>query len=86
MPRGKDLKPRKPRSDRHSDDDLVLCKDCGCLRRRGVSSKAGLCYGCSVRRVEDACYQLRSKQGAIYERWLEAVAKSKINMRGGNHA
>lgn len=86
MPRGKDLKQRKLRSDRQSEFDQVPCKDCGLHFLRCHLSKAGLCHACSARRVEVACLQLRNKRGPVYGKWVEAVTLSKINMKGGNNA
>lgn len=77
MPRGKDLKQRKPRSDRHSPLDDVLCKGCRLHFNRMTLSKAGLCPMCGANRVSVACGQLRDKRGEIYEKWLAKTAASK---------
>lgn len=85
MPRSKDLKKRKPRCDRHQDDDWVLCVDCRRDFPRCHLSKAGLCIACSSNRVAEACLQMRAKKGEIYQRWLRNRELAKIGMKGGTN-
>jgi len=50
---------------------IKKCKDCKQYYPRELVSKRGLCRECSLRRVREACRQLRDKEGDIYERWKE---------------
>ncbi|MBA7571616.1 hypothetical protein ES708_13382 [subsurface metagenome] len=83
--RGKDLKPRKPRCDKHSPLDMVECKDCHHTYPRHSLSQAGLCVNCGYNRLVASITQLKNKRGIYYERWMAATRGTKTEMKGGNH-
>ena len=85
MPRSKDLKQRKSRSDRQQPMDFVCCKDCGRKTLRCNLSKARLCFRCSAKRSTESISQLRDKQGEYYEKWRAARERGLSKMKGGNH-
>ncbi|MBA7584540.1 hypothetical protein ES708_26495 [subsurface metagenome] len=86
MPRGKDLKPRKMRSDKNSPLRMVECKDCHHTFHRHNLSRSGLCDQCGAERVVKACYQLQHKRGPIYEKWLSKMGVAAFWLKGGNHS
>jgi len=56
------------------------CKVCG---KFATLSRRGLCWECSVAKMQTAITQIRQKKGKIYEDWAEKLRASLSKSKRG---
>jgi len=59
----------------------VLEKCINCHKKSWYISRHGLCPNCCVSKIHSARFQIKSKEGPVYEKWKEKIIKSLERLR-----